>query len=134
MEVEYFKPEYEPILGEKEVVALLGRPLSWVESQNFNIYFEIADLKLKDLLCLTELPNPIPADLKMLLVKMFGSIEATQNFERENGVMAKRVEDFSVNYSADRKSPLTIVLSSENATISKYSQCSCGIVHGKTML
>lgn len=125
---------YQPVLTQDEVVALLGRPLSEVESQNFNIYFEIADLKLRDLLCLTELPGPIPADLKMLLVKMFGSIKATQDFERENGVEAKKVEDFSVNYSAERKSPLTIVLSSESATISKYSQCSSGIVHGKTML
>lgn len=125
---------YQPVLTQDEVVALLGRPLSEVEVENFNIYFEIADLKLKDLLCLNELPNPIPADLKMLLAKMFGSIKATQDFERENGVEAKRVEDFSVNYSAERKSPLTIVLSSESATISKYSQCSCGIAHGKTML
>lgn len=125
---------YQPVLTQDEVVALLGRPLSEVESQNFNIYFEIADLKLRDLLCLAELPSPIPADLKMLLAKMFGSIKATQDFERENGVEAKRVEDFSVNYSAERKSPLTIVLSSESATISKYSQCSSGIVHGKTML
>lgn len=125
---------YQPVLTQDEVVALLGRPLSEVESQNFNIYFEIADLKLRDLLCLTALPSPIPADLKMLLVKMFGSIKATQDFEREDGVTAKRVEDFSVNYSAERKSPLTIVLSSESATISKYSQCSSGIVHGKTML
>lgn len=125
---------YQPVLTQDEVVALLGRPLSEVESQNFNIYFEIADLKLRDLLCLTELSGPIPADLKMLLVKMFGSIKATQDFERENGVEAKKVEDFSVNYSAERKSPLTIVLSSESATISKYSQCSSGIVHGKTML
>ena len=134
MEVEYFKPKYEPILDKDEAVALLGRPLSEIEAKNFNIYLEIAGLKLRDLLCLTELPNPIPADLKILLAKLFGSIEATQNFERENGVTAKRVEDFSVNYSAERKSPLTIVLSSENVTISKYSQCSCGIVHGKTML
>lgn len=134
MEVEYFKPKYEPILDKDEAVALLGRPLSEIEAKNFNIYLEIAGLKLRDLLCLTELPNPIPADLKMLLVKMFGSIKATQDFEQENGVTAKRVEDFSVNYSAERKSPLTIVLSSESATISKYSQCSCGITHGKTML
>lgn len=125
---------YQPVLTQDEVVALLGRPLSEVESQNFNIYFEIADLKLRDLLCLAELPSPIPADLKMLLAKMFDSIKATQDFERENGVEAKKVEDFSVNYSAERKSPLTIVLSSESATISKYSQCSCGITHGETML
>lgn len=125
---------YQPVLTQNEVVALLGRPLSEAEAQNFNIYSEIAELKLEDLLCLKSFPNPIPADLKMLIAKVFGSIKATQDFEAENGIVAKKVEDFSVNYSAERKSPLTIVLSSENATISKYSQCSCGIMHGRTML
>ena len=125
---------YQPVLSQDEVVALLGRPLSEVEIKNFNIYFEIADLKLKDLLCLSNLPNPIPADLKMLLAKMFGSIKAPQDFEHNNGVESKRVEDFSINYTADKKSPMSLVLSNESATLLKYSQCSSGIMHGKTML
>ena len=125
---------YQPVLSQDEVVALLGRPLSEVEIKNFNIYFEIADLKLKDLLCLSNLPNPIPADLKMLLAKMFGSIKATRDFEHNNGVESKRVEDFSINYTADKKSPMSLVLSNESATLLKYSQCSSGIMHGKTML
>ena len=125
---------YKPVLSQDEVVALLGRPLSEVEAKNFNIYLEIADLKLKDLLCLSNLPNPIPADLKMLLAKMFGSIKATQDFEYNNGVESKRVEDFSINYTADKKSPMSLVLSNESATLLKYSQCSSGIMHGKTML
>ena len=106
---------YQPVLSQDEVVALLGRPLSEVEIKNFNIYFEIADLKLKDLLCLSSLPNPIPADLKMLLAKMFSSIKATQDFEHNNGVESKRVEDFSINYTADKKSPMSLVLSNESA-------------------
>ena len=125
---------YQPVLSQDEVVALLGRPLSEVEIKNFNIYFEIADLKLKDLLCLSSLPNPIPADLKMLLAKMFSSIKATQDFEHNNGVESKRVEDFSINYTADKKSPMSLVLSNESATLLKYSQCLSGIMHGKTML
>lgn len=125
---------HQPVLSQDEVVALLGRPLSEVEIKNFNIYFEIADLKLKDLLCLSNLPNPIPADLKMLLAKMFGSIKATQDFEKNNGIESKRVEDFSINYTADKKSPMSLVLSNESATLLKYSQCSSGIMHGKTML
>lgn len=125
---------YQPVLSQDEVVALLGRPLSEVEVKNFNIYFEIADLKLKDLLCLSNLPNPIPADLKILLAKMFGSIKATQDLEHNNGVESKRVEDFSINYTADKKSPMSLVLSNESATLLKYSQCSSGIMHGKTML
>lgn len=125
---------YQPVLSQDEVVALLGRPLSEVEIKNFNIYFEIADLKLKDLLCLSNLPNQIPADLKMLLAKMFGSMKATQDFEYNNGVESKRVEDFSINYTADKKSPMSLVLSNESATLLKYSQCSSGIMHGKTML
>ena len=125
---------YKPVLSQDEVVALLGRPLSEVEVKNFNIYFEITDLKLKDLLCLSSLPNPIPADLKILLAKMFGSIKATQDFEHNNGVESKRVEDFSISYTADKKNPMSLVLSNESATLLKYSQCSSGIMHGKTML
>lgn len=125
---------YKPVLSQDEVVALLGRPLSEAEAKDFNIYFEITDLKLKDLLCLNEFPNPIPADLKMLLAKMFGSIKATQDFEHNNGVESKRVEDFSINYTADKKSPMSLVLFNESATLLKYSQCSSGIMHGKTML
>ena len=125
---------YKPVLSQDEVVALLGRPLSDVEVKNFNIYFEITDLKLKDLLCLSSLPNPIPADLKMLLAKIFGSIKATQDFEHNNGVESKRVEDFSINYAADKKSPMSLVLFNESATLLKYSQYSSGIMHGKTML
>lgn len=125
---------YKPVLSQDEVVTLLGRPLSEVEAKNFNIYLEIAELKLKDLLCLSNLPNPIPVDLKMLLAKMFGSIKATQDFEYNNGVESKRVEDFSINYTADKKSPMSLVLSNESATLLKYSQCSSGIMHGKTML
>ena len=125
---------YQPVLSKDEVVTLLGRPLSEVETKNFNIYLEIADLKLKDLLCLNEFPNPIPADLKLLLTKMFGSIKATQDFERDNGVESKRVEDFSINYKTDKKSPMSLVLANESATLLKYSQCSSGIMHGKTML
>lgn len=125
---------YKPVLSQDEVVALLGRPLSEIEAKNFNIYFEIADFKLKDLLCLSNLPNPIPTDLKMLLAKMFGCVKATQDFEHNNGVESKRVEDFSINYTADKKSPMSLVLSNESATLLKYSQCSSGIMHGKTML
>lgn len=125
---------YNPVITQTEITVFLGRPLSKQEKESFNTYLEIADLRLKDLLCLEEWPNPLPADLKMLIAKVFGAIKATQDFERENGIIAKKVEDFSVNYSAERKSPLTIALSSESATISKYSQCSGGIMHGKTML
>lgn len=124
----------QPVITQDEVVSLLGRPLSEVETKNFNIYLEIATVKLKDSLCCDSFPDPIPVDLKLVIAKMFGSIKATQDFERENGVTTKRVEDFYINYTAERKSPLSVVVFNESATIAKYSQCSSGIKHGKTMI
>lgn len=132
--IEYYEPEYEPIISQEDVVALLGRSLSESETQNFNIYLEITELKLKDLLCIDKWPNPLPTDLKMLLAKVFGSIKATQDFERDNGVTSKRVEDFAVNFSENKSSPLSVVLTSEAATVSKYNNCSTGIMHGETLI
>lgn len=125
--------EYKPLLSKQEVEAFIGRSLSEAETTNFNIYSEIAETKLKGMLCLDTLGKDAPADLKMLLAKVFGSIKATQDFEAENGVASKRVEDFSVNYSADRKSPLESVLMNERGTLAKYSQCQSEIVHGRTI-
>ena len=42
--------DYQPVMTQDEVVALLGRPRSEEEAKKFNIYFEIDDLKLKQLL------------------------------------------------------------------------------------
>lgn len=132
--IEYYEPDYEPAMEQNEVEALLGRSLSESETQNFNIYLEVAETKLKDLLCMKTRPDPMPTDLKMLLAKVFGSIKETQDFEKENGVTSKRVEDFAVSFSENKANPLTLVLINESATISKYSACSDGIIHGETVL
>lgn len=121
-------------MSKDQIADLLGRPLSDIESRKFNTYLGLAWIKLKDLLCLSNIPDQIPLDMQILLAKIFGSIKATQEYERDNNISGKKVEDFSVNFTADRRNPLAIILESERATIIKYSQCSCGIMHGKTML
>ena len=124
---------YTPILDEDAVEALLGRPLSSVEADNFETYLEITEMKLKDMLCLEKWPDEMPIDLKMLIAKYFGTIQAEQNYSRDDGVTSKRVEDFSINFSTNRKNPMALFLESEAATIAKYSKCSLGIKHGKTI-
>lgn len=123
--------EYTPILKQEQVATLLGRPLSKVETKNFNIYLEITETKLKDLLCLSEWPEEIPADLRLLIARAFGTIVETQKFE--NGITNKKVEDVSVSFAENRQDPLTVVLTQEAATVAKYSKCSAGIRHGRTI-
>lgn len=124
---------YKPILDEDDVEALLGRPLSSVESDNFDVYLEIAEMKVKDMLCLSKWPDNMPIDLKMLIAKYFGTIQAEQDYARDDGVTSKKVEDFSISFSTDRKNPMSLFLASEAATIAKYSECGFGIKHGKTI-
>lgn len=123
--------EYTPVLKKEQVASLLGRPLSKVETTNFNIYLEITETKLKDLLCLSAWPEVIPADLQLLIARAFGTVVETQKFE--NGITNKKVEDVSVSFAENRQDPLTVVLTQEAATVAKYSQCSAGIRHGRTI-
>ena len=127
-------------LTQDEVSALLGRPLTPTETTNFDLYLDIAKLRLNDLVCfditdpskydegVTELPN----DLALVWARLFGGISAESAQQQNGGVTSKRVEDFQISYR-EGYDPLADLISTNAATIAKYSKCSSGIRHGQTI-
>lgn len=120
-----------PLITASETAALLGRSLTVVETDNFDLYLKIATLRLEDLLCIT-LVAPLAEDLQLLLARCFGVIASEQNAAANIGVDTKRVEDFSVSFNADADTPMAAFVSQNNSTIAKYSECQARVRTGET--
>lgn len=111
-------------ITQQEMSALLGRPLSNVETDNFELYLEIAILRLDDLLCLKlEDMDDLPADLKLLIARCFATIVSEQEATASHGVTNKKVEDFSISFDASADSPMVAFVAQNSATIDKYGEC-----------
>lgn len=122
----------EPIISQEEVAALLGRPLNDQEGANFVLYLDIALLRLDDLLCIKlENMSEIPADLKLLIARCFSAVTEEQKATASNGITNKKVEDFSISFDTDAKSPMVLFVSQNSATLDKYSKCQGLIRSGK---
>lgn len=120
-----------PIISKEDMAKLLGRSLTAVEKENYELYLGITVERLQDLLCLTEFPEPLPLDFQLLIARLFGVIGAEQAVSLNN-IESKRVEDFSVTYDNDStKTPMSKFININQATIAKYSACRGMIVHGK---
>lgn len=126
----------EPMISQEEMAALLGRPLSTVETQNYNLYLQIAILRLDDFLCIKlEDMAELPTDLKLLIARCFATIVAEQQASASHGISSKKVEDFSIAFNADADSPMVAFVNQNSATIEKYGMCqgpirsgiSCGL-------
>lgn len=124
--------EVNPIISQEEMTGLLGRPLQSVEIQNYDLYLQIAVLKLEDLLCI-KLSNvqPIPADLKLVIARCFALNVEEQNEVGHHGINRKQVEDFSISYETDADSPMVNFVKLNSTTLDKYSQCQGEIRSGK---
>lgn len=114
----------DPIISQEDMAALLGRPLSDVEKQNYSLYLQIAILRLDDLLCIKlEDMTDIPADLQLLIARCFATVIAEQAETASHGITNKKVEDFSISFDVDAKSPMVAFVAQNTATIDKYGQC-----------
>lgn len=114
----------EPIISQEDMAALLGRPLSDTEKNNFALYLEIAILRLDDLLCIKlEEMTDIPADLQLLIARCFASVIAEQTQTASHGITNKKVEDFSISFDVNANSPMVAFVQQNTATIDKYGQC-----------
>lgn len=112
-----------PIISKEDMAKLLGRPLSVTENANYDIYLEIAVERIKDILCLSELPNPLPIDLQLLIARCFAVFSIEQGTSVEN-IESKKVEDFSVTYNDNSKeTPMSKFVRINIIAINKYSQC-----------
>ncbi len=123
-------------LTESEIEALLGRSLTSVESNNFDIYLDIAESRVEDLICiklealLEELgASELPNDLELVIARFFGNISVENNTEL--GVQSKKVEDFSISYDTT-KTTEDAIIAQNRTTLAKYSHCGA-IEHGRTL-
>lgn len=127
-------------INEAKVAALLSRPLTATEITNFDLYLDIAKLRLNYEVCfdITDLTQygegvtEIPNDLALVWARFFGGISAEASQQKNGGVASKRVEDFQVAYR-DGYDPLSELINLNSTTIAKYSKCSSGVRHGRTI-
>jgi hypothetical protein len=118
-------------LTKDQIRALLGRPLSELEDNNFDLYLNIAKIRLDGLVCqeIDEL-DPLPDDLALVWAQFFGAL--TDGQHHESGISSKKVEDFAIDYR-EGYDPLSEVIAQNSATLAKYSKCESGVRHGKVM-
>lgn len=120
------------IISQDTMTALLGRPLSDMEKANYDIYLQIAILRIEDLLCI-KLPDmeEVPMDLQLVIARCFAAVTLEQQDVANHGITNKKVEDFSISYDKDVKSPMVVFVEQNSATLDKYSQCQGPIRSGK---
>lgn len=126
--------EEQPKISQEQMAALLGRPLATAETENYDLYLQIALLRLNDLLCIKiEEMASIPADLQLLIARCFATITQEQSMAANHGINKKQVEDFSISYEADPSSPMVLFVDQNSATIEKYGACQGSIRSGKVI-
>lgn len=114
----------EPIISKEVMAALLGRPLKKVEQDNYELYLDIAVLRIDDLLCIKlESMADIPADLKLAIARCFATIVDEQKETADHGISSKKVEDFSLTYDGDADSPMVLFVNQNKSVLDKYSMC-----------
>lgn len=122
----------EPIISQEDMAALLGRPLSKTETNNFEIYLQIALLRLDDLLCIKiEDMDEIPIDLQLLIARCFDAVIKEQKSSADYGVSNKKVEDFSISFDVNVDSPMVAFVRQNGGIIDKYGRCQGPIRSGK---
>lgn len=118
-------------ITKEDVSALIGRPLSSMEIKYFDLYSDIAQEMLKNVLCYDFTTEKIPSDLKIVLANLFKSI--SDNNAIDSNISSKRVEDFSIQYKNDYNT-FKDVFKKFSLIIARYSRCDVAIEHGKTII
>ena len=117
-------------LTQSEASKLLGRSLTTTEAKSFDMWEQIAESRLSDLLCVASLADlltalgvqVLPTELKLVLARFFGGISAENGVEI--GVTSKKVEDFSITYDEkERNNVFGNIVTANGTAILKYSQC-----------
>lgn len=118
-------------IDKERVESLLGRSLSDTETKNFDLYLKLAKISVGDLIC-TDIDNmeEIPVDLELVIARFFDAL--TKEQQLQSGVESKQVEDFRITYREGYQ-PAEEVMQHCRATLIKYSMCSNGIEHGRTI-
>lgn len=118
------------LLTKAQTEALIGRSLTKVESDNFDLYLKIAVARLEDLLC-TTLTTPLEPVPQLLLARCFGAISLEQAATANTNVTSKKVEDFSITYGDKDGSPMEAFVKQNANDLEQYSECQAKIRQGK---
>lgn len=119
------------ILTQQETVALLGRSLSSKETTNYELYMNLAETRLLDVLCREAYPTDVDDELKLVIAQMFGVIVLEQNAITDSGATSKKVEDFSITYGSNPETPEVVFERTYARILAKYSECGFKFRSGK---
>lgn len=125
-----------PIISQDLMTALIGRPLTSAEVENYGLYLGIAVARLDDLLCTKiEDMEDLPDDLKLLVGRCFATLTLEQGSTSNFGISSKKVEDFSISYHAEaylESSPMKQFVQQNLDLLNKYSECQAPMRAGET--
>lgn len=118
-----------------ECEAFIGRELDEREAQNFDLFREIAELRLNNLLNREVAEITAPEDLtllKLLIARMVAVLSDEQAEAQARGIVAKTVEDFKIEYDKNANTPLTEYVRQNEDLLKKYTACTGEIRAGRT--
>lgn len=103
---------------------------SKLSDENWGNIVELAALRLAGLLCLDALPEPLPADLKLLLANFIYLMLEMRGDKAP--VTSKKVRNFTINYGNDTSSAFAKLNERYADIIGKYSACGSGFAVEKS--
>lgn len=122
-------------LTTSECEAFIGRELTEREAQNFDLFREVAEGRLNNLLGRNVSEIDVPEDLtliRLLLARMIAVISDEQAEAQVRGIVAKSVEDFKIEYDKNANTPLTEYVRQNEDLLKKYTACTGEMRAGRT--
>lgn len=122
-------------LTTSECEAFIGRELTEHEAQNFDLFREVAEGRLNNLLGRNVSEIDVPEDLtliRLLLARMIAVISDEQAEAQVRGIVAKSVEDFKIEYDKNANTPLTEYVRQNEDLLKKYTACTGEMRAGRT--
>ncbi len=118
-----------------ECETLIGRGLDKNEVQNFDLFLNVATLRLNNLLSRDIAEIIAPEDLtliKLLIARMMAVISDEQAQAQARGIVAKSMEDFKIEYDKNANTPLTEYVRQNEDLLKKYTACTGEMRAGRT--
>lgn len=122
-------------LTRTECEAFIGRELTEREAQNFDLFREVAELRLNNLLSRDVSEMDAPEDLtliRLLVARMIAVISDEQAEAQARGIVAKSVEDFKIEYDKEANTPLAEYVRQNEDLLKKYTACTGEMRAGRT--
>ncbi len=118
-----------------ECEAFIGRELRDCEAQNFDLFREVAEARLNNLLSRNVSELDAPEDLtliKLLIARMVAVLSDEQAEAQARGIVAKAVEDFKIEFDKDAVTPLAEYVRQNEDLLKKYPACTGEMRAGRT--